>query len=251
MAQVIPFGKREDPHGFCETPTATDILAVVMLTRQMRYMGAIVGAPGVGKTTTLRHYVDTNPGAYLCTMDPTCQSVAEMLRRVCRAMKIAADSHAKDNLERLENLVGEWDDFFDAHREPTLLIVDECQHLNDKCLDLLRSVHDQNGLAMLFVGNETLRTRFNRTRQAAFAQFTSRIGTRLEIDGTSSADVAALARHARVTDPKAVEYLEKRRGGIGGLRQPARLLELAQEIAGSSNVSVNHLKRAAAMLGGS
>ena len=46
---------------FCRTPAATDMLQVIDLACQYPAIGVIVGAPGVGKTTTLRWYAARRP----------------------------------------------------------------------------------------------------------------------------------------------------------------------------------------------
>ena len=102
---------------------------------------------------------------------------------------------------------------------------------------------------LVFSGNETLRSRFNNTRAAGFAQFTSRIGPRIDLKQSTAADVAALALHGGAREPQAIAYLEKRTRGGAGLRQVANFLNLGRAMAGDGAIRVTHLKQAASVLG--
>ena len=212
----------QKPTAFCPTPVARQIHKVIDLVRMYPEigMGAIVGAPGVGKTTALLRYAAEKPGVRYCVMSPAQASMSRMLARVYEALDgptrvtAAADLH-----ERLRKVIQD--------RSPEALLVDEAQHLDDRSLDELRCIHDETGLPIVFAGNEGLRSRVIATGAAAFAQFASRIGSRLEIDAASADDVRALAEHYGIVDDSAVSWLAKRCVGTSGLRTVARLMALA------------------------
>ncbi len=236
---TLPEGRTE----FCETPAATDMLRVIGLARKVKCIGAIIGAPGVGKTTTLQHYRAANADARYCVMGATHSSMSAVLAHACKALGVAPARSCAEMHEIICNAL-RW-----GH--VAVLLVDEAQHLTDRSLDALRCIHDESGVPIVFAGNHSLRSRFNDDAESAFAQLTSRIGARRDLKGTSAADVAALAGHAGVGETKAVTWLQKRCTGSAGLRMAARLLAAGREIAGDGDIRLAHLRDAAIVLGGS
>ena len=166
-----------------------------------------------------------------------------MLVRVCKAIGLAADRTVAGRLH------GEICRFI---RDSALqaLLIDEAQHLEDHGLDELRCIHDQTHLPIVFAGNESLRARVTTGNASAFAQFTSRIGPRLEVKSAGAEDVAALAGRYGIADEVAVSWLAKRCCGTGGLRVVSRLMSVAKGVAGKDAVRLSHLKDAATLLGG-
>lgn len=230
--------------GFCETPTALQIWRVVDYCRNFRDIGVVVGEPGVGKTTALARYVALN-GGYICTPSPAMSaSLSAALRMICDAMGLYAPARTSEIHRDICNRVKQY------HEPDDMLIIDEAQNLNDQVIDELRCVHDATKLPMVFSGNASLRSRFNNVRVASFAQFTSRVGMRLDIERPARADVVALAKQANAGDAKAVAYLERFALTAGGLRLVAKLLGIAGGLAGpDAPVALDNLKAAAMMLG--
>lgn len=242
MPLVLDFVPDPELPAFCRTPAAADILRVIEFAIELECLGTVVGAPGVGKTTTLRAYADGNPGAVYCVMNPAKSSMAAMLSLVCEALRVPGAGRT-DALHGLVCNTLRWG-------RAEVLLIDEAQHVNDRNLDVLRCIHDETGVPMVFAGNQTLRSRFNNSREASFAQFTSRIGPRAELEMATPADVAALARHAGVHQPKALAWLEDRNTETAGLREVATLLRCGRRIAGKGDIGLDHLEQAAGMLEG-
>ena len=243
MSDIEYLVNEEETPAFCRTSAADAMLNVIALAQEMQLMGAIVGAPGVGKTTTLRWYAERERDVAYCAMNPAHSSMSAMLALVCDALcrQVTGCGNSGSGSARLYQVACnaiEWG-------KADVLLVDEAQHLNDRCLDVLRCLHDETGVALVFAGNESLRSRFNNTQLAAFAQFTSRLGPRVELDMPTTADVAALARHAGAHHPKAIAYLERHIVGTAGLRKVAALLKAARKIAGDRDIGQSHLRLAA------
>lgn len=243
MPEVIRLASDEEAApAYCRTPAATDILRVIEYAIELGCIGTVVGAPGVGKTTALRAYAETRKGAVYCVMNPANSSMPSMLKLVCEALGAPTPGHT-NGLHRVVCSALGWNGV-------EVLLIDEAQHLDDRNLDELRCIHDESGVAMVFAGNESLRSRFNKSQAASFAQFTSRVGPRVDLEMSTAADVAALARYAGAHDPKAIAYLERWNGGTAGLRHVATLLRLGRGIAGDGDIRLAHLKQAAELLEG-
>ena len=222
---------------FCRTPAATEMLAVLDWTVKLKSLGAIVGAPGVGKTTVLRQYADDHRRAVYCVMSPAELSMSKMLRRLADALGLYTVGHCSS--AELHHSICEgirWD-------RPHAVMIDEAQYLGDDALAELCSIHDDTGVPMAFAGNEGLRA-----RAAACAPFVSRIGPRADVMVTGD-DIAALAAHYGIADGAAIAWLREVCGGIGGLRVVGRLLAVCRE-TGGGEVSLADMKGAALVLGG-
>ena len=230
------------PSQFCRTPAAEDMLQVIDMTIELRMIGIIVAPPGAGKTTTLKDYAKHTPGARYCAMNAAqCSSMYGMLKVVSEALELSP-------ARGIHHHYGAICRALDYHAD--VLLIDEAQHADDRCLDALRSIHDLTNAPLILAGNETLRSRFNSTRAASFAQLTSRIGPRLELKATAAADVDALASHYGITDQDAKRWLKQRCTGHGGLRTMERLVRIARGNVEKGELRLDHLKEAAGTLQG-
>ena len=232
----------EEPAHFCRTPAAKRMLHVIELAMDMAVLGTIITPPGGGKTTTLLYFAESTPGACYAVMNPTHNSMTAMLAAVCEALDCRPTKSNADTHDIICRAI-EWG-------RAKVLLVDEAQHLTDRCLDQLRCIYDEAGVPVVFAGNATLRDRFDGGKRAAFAQLTSRIGPRLELTSTTAADVGALAGHYGIADREAVSWLKKRCTGTGGLRMATHLMKLGAELAGKDAARLSHLKEAAGILWG-
>ncbi|MDE0390985.1 MAG: AAA family ATPase [Rhodospirillales bacterium] len=218
------------------------MLQVIDVTIEMRAIGIIIAPPGAGKTTTLLAYNKGNPGSRYCAMNAAqCSTMYGMLKVVSEALFLAPPRGIHHHYSAISRALG-------SHYE--VLLIDEAQHADDRCLDVLRSIHDETRVPLILAGNESLRSRFNSRSDASFAQLTSRVGTRLELKATAAADVRALAGHYGIEDPDAVRWLTQRCTGHGGLRTMARLVRIAKQNAENGALRLDHLKDAAGIVRG-
>ena len=236
------------PKPFCETPTATAIFALADWCLNNRRMGLLIGEPGVGKTTALRHFHAKRVTAHLVTMNPTVRSLNPALAHIASHLGSYSSGRARENrtaiVSRLKN-----DDLHRRGRAPILLL-DESQHLTDETLDTLRTIHDEADIGILLCGNRDFRTRFNNSR-AGFGQVTSRIGMRLILDQPTTGDVDAICQFYGVNAEAARSVLRKVAERDGGLRKVHDTINMANSLAGDGAIlSADHLKDATVMLEG-
>ena len=199
------------PASFCRTPTAVAIHEVITLACAYSAfgMGAVIGAPGVGKTMALKAYAADQPGVRYCAMNSAQSSVARALSRVHGAIDTGARASA-DPYGRILEAVRD--------HAPSALLCDEAHHLGDDVLNALRSLHDETGLPIVFSGNESLYGRVTEKSAEAFKQLASRVGATVVIEATSEGDVRVLAEHYGFTDEELdfiINYdIKYRMGGI-------------------------------------
>lgn len=245
MSEVLTLPVTDEPkRTFCRTPTAAGILSMLGHCYRERDMGLLIGAPGVGKTTTLRHYAATERNVWLATMAPSASALVPALTRVAEAIGTHAPATGAISVHdaicrRLRDL-----------GPGGLLLLDEAQHLCDQSLEELRCIHDSAEVGIVIAGNATFVTRFaGKVKAAAFAQLTSRIGAKMFLKEPMPEDIAALCDHHRVAGKKSRVLLERHAGIGGGLRIVGKLIRHAERLAEGRAIELRHLQDATAALG--
>ena len=223
LGAVAPRGC--DQYGFVATPTADKVIAVCDFARRRPDLGIglIVGDVGVGKTMAIDAYARGNAGVRVATMTPASTTVKYAYQVIADALDVRVERQIRYQEDCL----------FLALDRPgpsrTMLIIDEAQHLSDVALDAIRGLWDAAGFPMVWCGNATLRSRFNRTQDAGFAQVLSRVSIRQDLKATK-ADLSAWCDGVGVVDPQVRERIERYTAGSRwALRAANRLFELARE----------------------
>lgn len=213
-------GRAPDVPKFIETPTATVILRRVKYAHALNDLAMIAGGPGVGKTASFIQYRDTTPQVVMITGSPAISGVQPVLRELVDALRIDEGRGTPQALSRAV-----CDKLSDTQH---CVIVDESQHLSDKAIEELRSIHDRTGVAMVLGGNEELYARFAGTSDRAIhAQVRSRIGTKITVLKPADEDVRALADAWNLKDDDAVKTLLEIASTPGALRGVTKTLRLA------------------------
>jgi hypothetical protein len=225
---------------FCLTTTARMILKTLDHCHTRADMGVVIGAAGVGKTTTLSYYADTEEWVYIATMSPATAALNKMLHTVGQAMHIWGRSPPyADIVSGLRE-----------RRRRCLLIIDESQHLENRALDGLRSIRDESGCGLILAGNPSVVTRFGGNKEAMFAQFLSRIGMYCRLDRIFPEDCEALCDHHQVVGARARTILKRISNRPGGLRTIGNIINVARDDAGRGKpIELQHIQDAIAHLG--
>jgi DNA transposition AAA+ family ATPase len=172
--------------------TSSAILNRLHYARAMKRMVVVAGVPGVSKTATARQYCQDNPRAYMATMDPACRGVPTMLLEILDAIGVA---DARGTPQQLAKKVVQ-----KLTEAPSLLILDEAQHLSEQAIEQLRAINDRTrqmgaGAGIVLMGNELAYTKIGPTgSKAVFAQVSSRIAQRRYFEAPLAEDVAVMAR---------------------------------------------------------
>ena len=109
----------------------------------------------------------------------------DLMRRIC----VACGSHATNDIDRmLSNLR------FDFQTRRVLLVIDEAQHLEIECFEVLRELLDQPPFfSLLFAGSHDLKQKFDRF-SATLEQWNSRIIAKVKLPGLLRDEACGIVR---------------------------------------------------------
>lgn len=229
--RAIPVEQPGAPQ-WVDTPTGQAIEKALAFARSRRKIAVVYGGAGVGKTTALRRFARNTPGAWIVTASPAIGSMAALLRELCRAMELSASGWKNSALSAdiVRRLAG----------EPSVLIVDEAQHLSIPALEQLRYIHDQAGAGLVLSGNESVYSRLTGgNRRADFAQLFSRVGRRMRISLPTEGDIGAVLDAWQITGRPERAYAQQIAELPGGLRGLFNLLEEASLAARGLDRAMN------------
>lgn len=218
--------QREGPEIPKYFPTETSNQLIYLLRWAQRgriVVGAL--AAGLGKTQTADYYRECNSNVFKVTMRPSTAGLFNMQHTVLRAL---GQRGASGTSEILTSMI------IDRVRDldHPLLIIDEAQHLTVKAIDEIRSWHDEAGLGIALLGNESVQQQLDGgSRSPAFAQIFSRISLRHIQLAPQSADVEALLEAWDITSEKVCAEIHRLAQLPGALRGVTFTLELAHMLA--------------------
>ncbi len=250
MADIVKLEKPEQrlpaAQGFLETETARDILRSLALVRSIDgpAMTMISGAPGIGKTETLRYFE---------TQDPNGVLLLTVTKGEGNPLNVAKALAAKFGMSQLKGY-----DLFALRKEVAacigpkrILLIDEAQNLyqRHKVLDTgssfewLWAASEDGGFDLVFCGDLTLQNII-----AGLPHLQSRMRRPITAKAVSRADVVAMAGRSGLTQKPEVNLLAAVAVLPGGLRNVANVVRLADMFAGQESVGALHLKAAVADL---
>jgi DNA transposition AAA+ family ATPase len=242
----------DDNGDFVRTPTAQAILTTLGYCQAESVMGLIVGDPGMGKTLAAEHFVEEDPKhrVYVRCWPgiATAQSLlVHLVEKISGYAQPGASPrvHYADLLTVLER---GWD--------PRILVLDEAEHLETAAVEVLRALHDEAEIAIVFLGLRELRDRWISTqaKRNGWAALVSRLDAELDLNdeapGAAPEDVAAICDARGIQGRKERGLLTKASRGPGGLRNVAKLIHLAGGFAGESGITAANIDQAIAIRGG-
>lgn len=220
-------------------PTAAKIEKTLAMVQSLGDIGAIAGSPGVGKSTVVRRYQANHPSVFVAEMTPVSKNDVPCLRAICEAMDVTPRQNGgSPAFELLRSKLVD---------TGGLLVIDEAHHLSLRALDAIRRLHDLTSVGVVLIGELGLDAKLRMMPQLA-----SRLGFRLSIERPTTRDVRAQLDVWGVFDEDERDFCEQLGTKIGGLRLITKVLRLATAAAGKAggDITLAHLKKAAAMLSG-
>ena len=125
-----------------------------------RKMGVMVGHPGSGKTTVLRHFAQTQPGVLYIEAWPQMR-VGDMLEAIARPLGLSLRGN---NYRKTQDLIT-----YLSGRTDVLIAVDEAEYLAKWDVDkfeVLRKVWDNTGTPVILCGTDVLEGMLTRAAAA-------------------------------------------------------------------------------------
>lgn len=218
-----------------QTETARDILMSLNLVRSIKggAMTMIAGAPGVGKTHTLKHFAaKEGDDALLLTIAPNEGTPFSLAFSVIRLFSETQKANGSP-LPGLRKLAAE---MIGSRR---VLIIDEGQYLTSEGAEWLRTMADDGRFDLVFCGDLALLSLIN-----PIPQLNSRMRRPVVIKSVSRVDVATLVEGTAFTGSEVVTELLSVAQRKGGLRNVENVLRLAILFAGQDHPNLSHLKAA-------
>lgn len=235
-------GRVIEPPPFQMTRAAEKLMNLLHYARRGK-MAAAAASPGFGKSSTLEQFKADVPNTYLATMDPSTAGVQPMLTEILQKM---GEREVRGSPQMLSARIKER--VLDAQ---AVLLIDEAQHLSQKALDQLRSIHDATRVGIALFGNASLLELLEGgSRAVTHAQLYSRIGIKFIEIKAYPEDAILLARAWGIEDRGMLDWLAKLSATGGGLRTVTQVIELAMFLAVSDDqdIALPHLRDAYAQL---
>lgn len=160
------------PSGYVETRVAKNIKAIIGSTIELRSMGVITGPSGVGKTLALQAAQALYTGSILIRVDSSMRNPNNLLRKILKELRIHTSNRQMFDMLQL---------IYDALRNTDkLVMLDEAQQLSKETLEIIRSVHDETKIPIVFMGTIDCRKHLD-DMDEFFGQFNRRIAFRYNI----------------------------------------------------------------------
>lgn len=211
---------------FVATTTAKNILDVCAMAHTMKDINLVIGEAGLGKTMALKQYAKTVENVVLIETDPTF-SPKVLLVELCNKLGIVPTRNNHDNTTAIiEKLAG----------SERLLIIDEAELLNYKCLEIIRRIHDKSGVGVILAGMPRLRANL-RGKRGEYKQLYSRVGFACDLhDKLPDGDVAILSQ-AYIGTSEFDDVLIK--ASLGNARRLNKLLRGVNRLASLNKMAIS------------
>lgn len=170
---------------FLNTSVSGKIFEIADYCRLENEIGVIYGDAGLGKTYTIKKYVESNPSCILIEADLGYTSKV-LFVELCRMLKL--DSHGPIH-SLFDDVVAK------LAGTDRMIVIDEAEHLPYKALELIRRVHDKAGIGILLIGMPQLIGNL-RGKRGEFAQLYSRIGAKGALCPLMKEDTRLFVRNA-------------------------------------------------------
>lgn len=159
------------------------ILKVLETAHVDGVIGAIIGDTGTSKTTSIREYMKSN-NVILLSANRTFKFPVEYLRRIHTHQLIGKDGRGTVN-RMYEDIV------IELKRKDVMIIIDQADYLNLSAIDIFRSINDEAGVGVVFVGLPSFLSKL-RGKDPEIRQVRDRIRVRVELKRFSQSDCKSI-----------------------------------------------------------
>ena len=241
-AAIVPWLRREgvslagaDDDSDVETRTVQAVRNACTSALEEGLMAAVIGPPGVGKTFALQRWQAWARKERLRFVVITANvhtSAVALLRELGVALGLRDRTAALLLAAIIDKL----------NREPSMIIVDEAQHLGVKALETIRAIHDGTMTGVVFAGSLQLKSTLEEgdRHSVELAQLQDRIAIVEHVTAMSPLEVSRFVRRTLgvdIVDPQAMEAIREVSHGIP--RRLVRLLTHTKRLADGSGKPVS------------
>ena len=215
---------------FAPTSFAKHALTVLNYAHKNRDMGMIHGDAGVGKTYSIEHYAAKHHNVIVITAGIDLSTpkavVEEILSRLTKDFTYGSLSSMSRQVIQL--LKG----------SDKLLVIDEANHLNYRAREVIRKIHDQAQIGVVYCGSHDLYAQLHGKKDIIYAQLLSRIGVRRGLDRKtiSMEDISLVFEQYVKLDDSCLNLLYQCAASEGGLRLAKKIYVLASTMALGDNM---------------
>ncbi|GLC87518.1 AAA family ATPase [Lysinibacillus piscis] len=153
---------------FVQTTISEQVWGELEYGRIQRTISIIRGDAGVGKTRTMREWAADKSDVVVITANPAFKSPKAFFKLLARSLKTttsgAIDDIVMDVMDKL--MISD-----------RTIVIDEAQHLTRPTLELVRSLNDAAGTAIILMGNEIIYSKMFGRQEAEFSQLFTRTDT--------------------------------------------------------------------------
>lgn len=223
--------------GFVKTLGANLVLDTCKKAHTYHSIRLVIGEAGLGKSRAIAEYAKLVENVVLVRVNPTF-SVKVLLNELCQKLGLTASRNNNDNFNALVGkLAG----------SSRLIIVDEAEQLNYKCLEIIRNLHDLTGVGVILAGMPRLKANLQ-GKSLEFRQLYSRVEWVCDLGNVlNDDDIGKLAKSSLGTDKFNALLIKHAKGNA---RRLSKLIKGAEQIASQSGVAIDEvvIEKASKML---
>ncbi len=180
---------------FVMTSTAQTIFNTCNYVIGYKKIGVVVGEPGCGKTIACEQFAIKNSTSILLKITPTTTR-SSLLGMLCNELKLSFSPRQLDI--PFQQIIKS------LQSTNRLLMIDEGENLDSKCLEIVRRIQDFAGIPILICGTDRILYRLKGFR-GELAQLYSRIGVKCEVGLLSQSDTKLILQE---NYPEALHHTE-------------------------------------------
>ncbi|SDI50061.1 AAA family ATPase [Paenibacillus naphthalenovorans] len=215
-------------------PTNNVIQASAVLAGCLEYgdLGVIIGPAGSGKTRSVEEFMKQHPTRVVRIEGDDMMSTRDLIEEIGHEIGMGDDVKYGTVRDRVRKIVRR------LKQDPVMIVVDEADRLVNysvKKLEMLRTIHDQAKVGIVFVGLPKLGTYLQRgpSMRENLSQLYSRVGFIVNLGGLRREEVEQMLDGYQIDEDAKKELtriaLDKERGGCRALvKALRRSLDLAE-----------------------
>ena len=207
---------------FTETSTTKGIWYALKFAHVHGDIALIYGEAGQGKSETLREYTRKNDKVIYIEADTTISNAKSILEELWEAIgnknKEPERYLKKGIIEALKD-------------SRTLIIIDDAQYLTLKAMEIMRVIHENAKIGIVFSGNQHVYDKMLGQEATQYAQLYSRIGIKKYVPAMISIeDVREILKDYEISKD-CLAFLHKLANSRGGLRYMLKIYMMAEMAA--------------------